>query len=102
MCPRPTARDASILGRWKAEYIAQGVKDASLNYVWQQLEDEASHWPGPLTGGAVPGVYTSDGQVPAEVLEALLREAGALEVAGPKDWHPGSDEQASTQLPATS
>ncbi|MGC5241429.1 DUF4246 domain-containing protein [Streptomyces albogriseolus] len=90
-------RDAGIVGRWTEEAAAQGMTEAQVRYVL----DELAHYAAlrdERTGAevsAVDGVWQSDALVD-DALRARLREAVRVLEEVPeeeRDWHPGSDGQ---------
>ncbi|MFE5396112.1 DUF4246 domain-containing protein [Streptomyces sp. NPDC056568] len=89
--------DADIVGRWSREAIAQGLTEAQVRFVLDELSHYASLRDG-RTGAevsAVDGVWQSDTLVDEE-LRGRLREAVRVleEVPGAeRDWHPGSGGQ---------
>jgi hypothetical protein len=89
--------DADIVARWIREAIDQGLTEAQIRYV----VDELAHYAAlrdRRTGievSAVDGVWQSDTLVDDE-LRSRLREAVRVLEEVPdaeKDWHPGSDGQ---------
>ncbi|MGA5417632.1 DUF4246 domain-containing protein [Streptomyces pseudogriseolus] len=90
-------RDAGIVARWTEEAVAQGLTEAQVRYVL----DELAHYAAlrdERTGAevsAVDGVWQSDTLVD-DGLRARLREAVRVLEEVPeeeRDWHPGSDGQ---------
>ncbi|MFJ7961004.1 DUF4246 domain-containing protein [Streptomyces sp. NPDC096319] len=89
--------DAGIVARWTREAIAQGLTEAQVRYV----RDELAHYAAlrdDRTGievSAVDGVWHSDALVDDE-LRSRLREAVRVLEEVPeaeRDWHPGSGGQ---------
>ncbi|TXS50099.1 DUF4246 domain-containing protein [Streptomyces sp. t39] len=89
--------DAGIVARWTHEALAQGLTEAQVRYVL----DELAHYAALRDGGtgievsAVDGVWQSDTLVD-DTLRSRLREAvRVLEQVpeGERDWHPGSGGQ---------
>ncbi|MFF9909088.1 DUF4246 domain-containing protein [Streptomyces sp. NPDC013457] len=89
--------DADIVARWTQEAVAQGLTEAQVRYVLDELVHYAALRDG-RTGvevSAVDGVWQSDTLVD-EKLRTRLREAVEVleQVPGEEqDWHPGSDGQ---------
>ncbi|MFF6809454.1 DUF4246 domain-containing protein [Streptomyces sp. NPDC012403] len=89
--------DADIVARWTREAVAQGLTEAQVRYVLDELRHYAALRDG-RTGvevSAVDGVWQSDTLVDDE-LRARLREAVRVLEQVPEaeqDWHPGSDGQ---------
>ncbi|MDT6985344.1 DUF4246 domain-containing protein [Streptomyces lusitanus] len=90
-------RDAGIVARWTEEAVAQGLTEAQVRFVL----DELAHYAAlrdERTGAevsAVDGVWQSDTLVD-DGLRARLREAVRVLEEVPeeeRDWHPGSDGQ---------
>ncbi|WP_338491392.1 DUF4246 domain-containing protein [Streptomyces sp. SJL17-4] len=89
--------DADVVARWTQEAIAQGLTEAQVRYVLDELVHYAA-LRDRRTGvevSAVDGVWQSDTLID-DTLRARLREA--VEVleqvpAADQDWHPGSDGQ---------
>lgn len=89
--------DAGIVARWTREAIDQGLTEAQVRYVLDELAHYAA-----LRGGrtgievsAVDGVWQSDALVD-DKLRSRLREAVRVLEEVPdaeKDWHPGSGGQ---------
>ncbi|MFJ9811210.1 DUF4246 domain-containing protein [Streptomyces sp. NPDC101158] len=89
--------DADIVARWTQEAVAQGLTEAQVRYVL----DELVHYAGlrdARTGvevSAVDGVWQSDSLVD-DKLRSRLREAVEVLERVPeaeRDWHPGSGGQ---------
>ncbi|MEV6247245.1 DUF4246 domain-containing protein [Streptomyces sp. NPDC051742] len=89
--------DAGIVARWTQEAVAQGLTEAQVRYVL----DELAHYAGrrdARTGievSAVDGVWQSDSLVD-DKLRSRLREAVRVLEDVPeaeRDWHPGSGGQ---------
>ncbi|MFF8934550.1 DUF4246 domain-containing protein [Streptomyces paradoxus] len=89
--------DASIVARWTQEAVAQGLTEAQVRYVL----DELAHYAAlrdERTGvevSAVDGVWQSDTLVD-DTLRSRLRKAVQVLEEVPEedvDWHPGSDGQ---------
>ncbi|MFG3343541.1 DUF4246 domain-containing protein [Streptomyces sp. NPDC048018] len=89
--------DADIVARWTREAVAQGLTEAQVRYVL----DELGYYAALRDAGtgvevsAVDGVWQSDTLVDDE-LRARLREAVAVLEQVPeaeRDWHPGSGGQ---------
>ncbi|MFH8935367.1 DUF4246 domain-containing protein [Streptomyces griseosporeus] len=89
--------DADIVARWTREAIDQGLTEAQVRYVLDELAHYAALRDG-RTGievSAVDGVWQSDALVD-DKLGSRLREAVRVLEEVPeaeKDWHPGSDGQ---------
>ncbi|MEU0913322.1 DUF4246 domain-containing protein [Streptomyces althioticus] len=90
-------RDAGIVARWAGEAASQGLTEAQVRYVI----DELAHYAAlrdERTGAevsAVDGVWQSDTLVD-DGLRARLRDAVRVLEEVPeeeRDWHPGSDGQ---------
>lgn len=90
-------RDAGVVARWTEEAVAQGLTEAQVRYVL----DELAHYAAlrdERTGAevsAVDGVWQSDTLVD-DGLRARLREAVRVLEEVPeeeRDWHPGSGGQ---------
>jgi hypothetical protein len=89
--------DAGIVSRWTREAIAQGLTEAQIEYVLDELRYYAALRDG-RTGievSAVDGVWQSDGLVDEELRSRLRDAVRVLEDVpeAEKDWHPGSDGQ---------
>ncbi|AWT41057.1 MULTISPECIES: DUF4246 domain-containing protein [Streptomyces] len=89
--------DVDIVARWTREAIDQGLTEAQIRYVLDELAHYAALRDG-RTGievSAVDGVWQSDALVD-DKLGSRLREAVRVLEEVPeaeKDWHPGSDGQ---------
>ncbi|WP_418959589.1 DUF4246 domain-containing protein [Streptomyces tritici] len=89
--------DAGIVARWTREAVDQGLTEAQVRYVLDELAHYAALRDA-RTGvevSAVDGVWQSDALVD-EALRARLREAVRVLEDVPEaeqDWHPGSDGQ---------
>ncbi|MFE2020046.1 DUF4246 domain-containing protein [Streptomyces sp. NPDC059499] len=89
--------DADIVARWTQEAVAQGLTEAQVRYVLDELVHYAALRDG-RTGievSAVDGVWQSDTLVD-DKLGSRLREAVRVLEQVPEaeqDWHPGSDGQ---------
>ncbi|MER5895713.1 DUF4246 domain-containing protein [Streptomyces sp. NPDC001876] len=89
--------DADIVARWTQEAVAQGLTEAQVRYVLDELVHYAALRDG-RTGievSAVDGVWQSDTMVD-DKLGSRLREAVRVLEEVPEaeqDWHPGSDGQ---------
>ncbi|MGW4023162.1 DUF4246 domain-containing protein [Streptomyces sp. NPDC005009] len=89
--------DADIVARWTREAVAQGLTEAQVRYVLDELRYYAALRDG-RTGvevSAVDGVWQSDTLVD-DKLGSRLREAVRVLEQVPeaeRDWHPGSDGQ---------
>ncbi|MFC8393680.1 DUF4246 domain-containing protein [Streptomyces sp. NPDC057238] len=89
--------DADIVARWTREALAQGLTEAQVRYVLDELRHYAALRDG-RTGvevSAVDGVWQSDTLVD-DKLRSRLREAVRVLEQVPeaeRDWHPGSDGQ---------
>ncbi|MFF8507301.1 DUF4246 domain-containing protein [Streptomyces sp. NPDC015492] len=89
--------DAGIVARWTREAVAQGLTEAQVRYVL----DELAHYAALRDGGtgaevsAVDGVWQSDTLVDAALRERLREAVRVLEEVPEeeRDWHPGSDGQ---------
>ncbi|MEU3910769.1 DUF4246 domain-containing protein [Streptomyces sp. NPDC029721] len=90
-------RDAEVVARWTREALEQGLTEAQVRYVLDELAHYAALRDG-RTGievSGVDGVWHSDALVDEE-LGARLREAVRVLEEVPEaelDWHPGSDGQ---------
>ncbi|MFD7685984.1 DUF4246 domain-containing protein [Streptomyces sp. NPDC059781] len=89
--------DAGIVARWTEEAVAQGLTEAQVRHVLDELRHYAALRDG-RTGAevsAVDGVWQSDTLVD-DKLRARLREAVRVLEQVPeaeRDWHPGSGGQ---------
>ncbi|MFJ3612106.1 DUF4246 domain-containing protein [Streptomyces hydrogenans] len=89
--------DADIAARWAREAVDQGLTEAQVRYVLDELAHYAALRDA-RTGAevsGVDGVWQSDALVD-EALAARLREAVRVLEEVPeadRDWHPGSDGQ---------
>jgi hypothetical protein len=89
--------DAGIVARWTEEAVAQGLTEAQVRYVLDELAHYAALRDG-RTGievSAVDGVWQSDTLVD-DGLRSRLREAVRVLEEVPEaeqDWHPGSGGQ---------
>ncbi|GHC85108.1 hypothetical protein GCM10010309_63290 [Streptomyces violaceochromogenes] len=89
--------DADIVARWTQEAIAQGLTEAQVRYVLDELAHYAALRDG-RTGvevSAVDGVWQSD-ELIDDTLRSRLRKAVQVLEQVPEaelDWHPGSDGQ---------
>ncbi|MFF9483889.1 DUF4246 domain-containing protein [Streptomyces sp. NPDC014676] len=89
--------DAGIVARWTQEALDQGLTEAQVRYVLDELRHYAALRDG-RTGAevsAVDGVWQSDTLVD-DKLRSRLREAVRVLEQVPeaeRDWHPGSDGQ---------
>ncbi|MFE2231192.1 DUF4246 domain-containing protein [Streptomyces sp. NPDC059442] len=89
--------DAGIVARWTQEAVAQGLTEAQVRYVLDELAHYAALRDG-RTGievSAVDGIWQSDTLVD-DKLGSRLREAVRVLEQVPeaeRDWHPGSDGQ---------
>ncbi|MFD8008864.1 DUF4246 domain-containing protein [Streptomyces sp. NPDC058955] len=89
--------DADIVARWTREAVAQGLTEAQVRYVLDELGHYAALRDG-RTGvevSGVDGVWQSDALID-DGLRSRLREAvRPLEDVpeAERDWHPGSDGQ---------
>ncbi|MFI9293544.1 DUF4246 domain-containing protein [Streptomyces gardneri] len=89
--------DADIVARWTREAVAQGLTEAQVRYVLDELVHYAALRDG-RTGievSAVDGVWQSDTLID-DKLESRLRAAVRVLEQVPeadRDWHPGSDGQ---------
>ncbi|MFF7870815.1 DUF4246 domain-containing protein [Streptomyces qaidamensis] len=89
--------DADIAARWTQEAIAQGLTEAQVRYVL----DELAHYAALRDGGtgvevsAVDGVWQSDALVDDTLRSRLHKAVQVLEQVpeAELDWHPGSDGQ---------
>ncbi|GGO58467.1 hypothetical protein GCM10012287_56690 [Streptomyces daqingensis] len=89
--------DAEIVSRWTQEAVAQGLTEAQIEYVLDELRHYAALRDG-RTGievSAVDGVWQSDSLVDDELRSRLRDAVRVLEDVpeAEKDWHPGSDGQ---------
>lgn len=90
-------RDAGIVDRWTREALAQGLTEAQVRYVI----DELAHYAAlrdEETGAevsAVDGVWQSDTLVDDRLRQRLREAVRVLEEVPEeeRDWHPGSDGQ---------
>lgn len=89
--------DADIVARWAGEAAAQGLTEAQVRYVLDELRYYAAlrdaHTGAEVS--AVDGVWQSDSLVDEELRSRLREAARVLEEVGEeeKDWHPGSNGQ---------
>ncbi|MFE7548803.1 DUF4246 domain-containing protein [Streptomyces gardneri] len=89
--------DADIVARWTREAVAQGLTEAQVRHVLDELAHYAALRDG-RTGievSAVDGVWQSDTLID-DKLESRLRAAVRVLEEVPeadRDWHPGSDGQ---------
>ncbi|MFD7552942.1 DUF4246 domain-containing protein [Streptomyces sp. NPDC059835] len=89
--------DAAIVSKWTREAVTQGLSEAQVRYVLDELVHYAALRDG-RTGvevSAVDGVWQSDTLVD-DGLRSRLREAVRVLEEVPeaeRDWHPGSDGQ---------
>ncbi|MFG2972112.1 DUF4246 domain-containing protein [Streptomyces sp. NPDC048331] len=89
--------DADIVARWTREAVAQGLTEAQVRYVLDELVHYAALRDG-RTGievSAADGVWQSDTLID-DKLRTRLREAVQVLEQVPdaeQDWHPGSDGQ---------
>ncbi|MFF3885691.1 DUF4246 domain-containing protein [Streptomyces sp. NPDC001914] len=89
--------DAGIVAKWTREAVAQGLTEAQVRYVLDELVHYAALRDG-RTGvevSAVDGVWQSDTLID-DKLGSRLREAVRVLEEVPeaeRDWHPGSDGQ---------
>ncbi|MET8857368.1 DUF4246 domain-containing protein [Streptomyces sp. NPDC004579] len=89
--------DAGIVAKWTQEAVAQGLTEAQVRFVL----DELAHYAAlrdPRTGvevSAVDGVWQSDTLVDDKLRTRLREAVRALEQVpeAERDWHPGSDGQ---------
>ncbi|MFG2620778.1 DUF4246 domain-containing protein [Streptomyces sp. NPDC048507] len=89
--------DAGIVARWTREALAQGLTEAGVRYVL----DELAHYAAlrdERTGievSAVDGVWQSDTLIDDELGSRLRRAVRVLEQVpeAERDWHPGSGGQ---------
>ncbi|MFI2632917.1 DUF4246 domain-containing protein [Streptomyces collinus] len=89
--------DADIVARWTHEAIAQGLTEAQVRYVLDELAHYAALRDG-RTGvevSAVDGVWQSDALVDDTLRSRLHKAVQVLEQVpeAELDWHPGSDGQ---------
>jgi hypothetical protein len=89
--------DAGIVARWTKEAVDQGMTEAQIRYVLDELAHYAAlrDARSGVEVSAVDGVWQSDALVDDE-LRSRLREAVRVLEEVPdaeKDWHPGSDGQ---------
>ncbi|MFG2576877.1 DUF4246 domain-containing protein [Streptomyces sp. NPDC048481] len=89
--------DADIVARWTREAVSQGLTEAQVRYVVDELRHYAS-LRDERTGievSAVDGVWHSDTLVDDELRSRLRKAVEILEQvpASEQDWHPGSDGQ---------
>ncbi|KAJ1860159.1 hypothetical protein LPJ73_001501 [Coemansia sp. RSA 2703] len=89
--------DSDIRGRWEAEAKEQGLTDAEIAYVFDELAYYATlHTPGSgIMMSAVEQVWISDSLISEETATELLRYASILENVPDNeiDWHPKSNNQ---------
>ncbi|MGW8951889.1 DUF4246 domain-containing protein [Streptomyces sp. NPDC055709] len=89
--------DADVVNRWTREAVAQGLTEAQVRYVLDELvhyaalRDERSG----IEVSAVDGVWQSDTLVDDKLRSRLREAVQVLEQVPPAehDWHPGSDGQ---------
>jgi hypothetical protein len=89
--------DPEITARWTREAIAQGMTEAQVRYVLDELGYYAALRDA-TTGAevsAVDGVWQSDTLIDAELTARLRAAVSVLEQVpeAEQDWHPGSDGQ---------
>ncbi|MFF6952907.1 DUF4246 domain-containing protein [Streptomyces iakyrus] len=89
--------DAEIVARWTREAVAQGLTEAQVRYVLDELVHYAALRDG-RTGvevSAVDGVWQSDELIDDTLRSRLRRAVQVLEEVpeAELDWHPGSDGQ---------
>ncbi|MBO8191995.1 DUF4246 domain-containing protein [Streptomyces oryzae] len=89
--------DAGIVAKWTQEAVAQGLTEAQVRYVLDELAHYAALRDAEtgIEVSAVDGVWQSDTLVD-DGLRSRLREAVRILEEVPeaeKDWHPGSDGQ---------
>ncbi|MFD5234814.1 DUF4246 domain-containing protein [Streptomyces qaidamensis] len=89
--------DADIAARWTQEAIAQGLTEAQVRYVLDELAHYAALRDG-RTGvevSAVDGVWQSDALADDTLRSRLHKAVQVLEQVpeAELDWHPGSDGQ---------
>ncbi|MFD5324946.1 DUF4246 domain-containing protein [Streptomyces sp. NPDC127092] len=89
--------DADIVARWTREALDQGLSEAQVRYVLDELAHYAALRDG-RTGvevSAVDGVWQSDTLVDDKLRSRLSEAVRVLEQVPEeeKDWHPGSDGQ---------
>ncbi|MFD7974563.1 DUF4246 domain-containing protein [Streptomyces sp. NPDC059071] len=89
--------DAGIVARWTREALDQGLSEAQVRYVLDELAHYAALRDG-RTGvevSAVDGVWQSDTLVDDKLRSRLSEAVRVLEQVPEeeKDWHPGSDGQ---------
>ncbi|KAI0350807.1 hypothetical protein OH77DRAFT_1593350 [Trametes cingulata] len=84
-------------GRGEKQWPRDPITDVQLDYIFDQLEYEASQRD-PATGifaTSIPKVYESRSLIPADLKSTLVSGVSILESVPDeeKDWHPGSDGQ---------
>ncbi|MEV6769012.1 DUF4246 domain-containing protein [Nocardia sp. NPDC051030] len=89
--------DGGIVDRWTREAGAQGLTEAQIRYVLEELAHyaELRDAESGIEVSAVDGVWQSDSLIDEE-LRSRLREAVRVVEEVPEaewDWHPGADEQ---------
>ncbi|WP_329416506.1 DUF4246 domain-containing protein [Streptomyces sp. NBC_00704] len=89
--------DTDIVARWTREALSQGLSEAQVRYVLDELRHYASlrdERTG-IEASAVDGVWHSDTLVDDELRSRLRKAVEVLEQvpASEQDWHPGSDGQ---------
>ncbi|KAJ2803521.1 hypothetical protein H4R20_002857 [Coemansia guatemalensis] len=93
----PKMANAVIRRRWVREAREQGLTEAEIDYVFDELAFYASlHVPGSgIMLSAVEQVWVSDTLIDDETTQELKRYAAILEDVPDKDkdWHPNSNDQ---------
>ncbi|MFF6772312.1 DUF4246 domain-containing protein [Streptomyces sp. NPDC012637] len=89
--------DAAVVAKWTREALAQGLTEAQVRYVLDELAHYAALRDA-RTGievSAVDGVWHSDTLIDDELTSRLREAVQVLEDVpeADKDWHPGSDGQ---------
>ncbi|WP_370416366.1 DUF4246 domain-containing protein [Streptomyces fradiae] len=90
-------KDAGIVARWTREAVDQGLTEAQIRYVLDELAHYAALRDGRsgIEVSAVDGVWQSDGLVDDKLRDRLREAVRVLEEVpeAERDWHPGSGNQ---------
>nr|WP_307613641.1 DUF4246 domain-containing protein [Nocardia caishijiensis] len=90
-------QDAEIVARWSREAAEQGMTQAQIRYVLDELEyyDDLRDAERGIEVSAVDGVWQSDSLIDEDLRKRLAEAVRVLEdvPSTELDWHPGSDEQ---------
>lgn len=103
-------KDPKIVGKWRQEILTAGLerevryqlREEQIDYIFKELEWHAQRHQDQIDRGAiaaidigVEGTRRSDGLIPDELKNQLLRCAKKLEDVpeDKEDWHPGSNNQ---------